>query len=622
MKKIGILLWIVLVFTGCDQREIDELRKEVDDHAARLALLESWQEQINTNISALQELINAQQQGKYIVSVVPTPEGYTMKLSDGTELVIRHGAKGETGEAGPVTVPVFGARDSSDGNYYWTLGGELLRDENGNAVRANGEKGDKGDKGDQGDKGEPGAPGQNGSGAGDKGEPGEDGITPRLRINATTNEWEVSMDNGASWESTGVKATGDKGDKGEPGDGIFAAEDGIVVGSGEVIFKLADGRTFRLPLYRALSLTFDESVSYRTGIGQKLEIGFTVSGTLSAEVQVYAAGNAGWDASAELTDPDRGRGSVYLTAPLQAGSAKILVFLSDGKGQTWPYSLTVTALPLQIICVEGGSLHIIGSAGRGWSLTTYWLSRTEVTNRQYCDFLNAMSPVPTSPGDNRLKTDGNRWFDISAQIEYRDGLWRPKQAEVVGSTGLVSLADYPMIWVSWYGARAYCQWAGGDLPTQAQWEYAARGGESNTPQAGSESNTGYNLLYAGSNNLDEVGWYNMNSAEDGSSKLQDNQGTFPVGRKSGNYLGLYDMSGNVREWCKDGSMDNSYPYPSNGIDGARVDPQGAAGGTYRVICGGDWSYLGDFCRVGMHTILWPNNQEPSTGFRVAFPSAR
>lgn len=671
-----MLAVVCFVFAGCEQQDLDELRKEVDEQADRLATLEAWLSQVNYNIVALQELVDAKQEGKTIVRVMATAEGYTMELSDGSVMVIRHGAKGEPGG---VVKPVFGVRDSSDGNFYWTIDGALLKDAHGKAVRANGGgKGDKGDPGispliringvtneweisqdgglywvsthvkatgDPGDKGDPGvAPlvrinsttneweiSQDGGlhwvsthvkATGDPGADGEPGKTPRVRINAETNEWEVSMDGGLTWESTHVKATGDKGDKGDKGDPgssgggagdpVFA-EDGIVVGSDKVTFKLADGTVFSLPLHRVLTLTFDEEPPRVTGIGQQLEIGFTLDGTLPATLRVYAAGNAGWDASAGLVSPGGRRGVLRLVAPQKPGETEVLVFLSDGAGQTWTFGLTVTALPLEVVFVKGGSLGIIGSHGNGWSLSSYLMGRTEVTNQQYCDFLNSMNPVPTAYDAEALKTNGKKWFGASAQIEYNGGRWQPKKAQVIGSNGAVSLADYPMIYVSWYGAKAYCEWLGGSLPTQAQWEYAARGGEGNS--------AGYGYTYAGSNAIDDVAWYGYNSGAAGNCDLLGGGGTFPVGVKAGNYLGLYDMSGNVAEWCKDGWSNNSYPYPANGLNGTHVDPQGGEGGTYRVICGGGWQSMAPFCQVNMHDIQWPDILEYN-GFRFVLNLTR
>ena len=120
------------------------------------------------------------------------------------------------------------------------------------------------------------------------------------------------------------------------------------------------------------------------------------------------------------------------------------------------------------------------------------------------------------------------------------------------------------------------------LPTEAEWEYAARGGET--------------FKYAGSNNLDEVAWYNGNS------------GTHPVKNKKANGYGLYDMSGNVWEWCWDWySIDE----PSQNID-----PQGALSGSFRIYRGGGWYVFARTCRVAYRLSSPPSDRYGSLGFRL------
>lgn len=126
------------------------------------------------------------------------------------------------------------------------------------------------------------------------------------------------------------------------------------------------------------------------------------------------------------------------------------------------------------------------------------------------------------------------------------------------------------------------------LPTEAEWEFAARGGA---------ESKGYE--YAGSNNLGEVGWYNKNS------KSQ----THPVGKKLPNELGLYDMSGNVWEWCQDWYGD----YPSE----AQTDPQGPESGDGRVIRGGSWDGVASDCRVASRNGDLPSDRGRRVGFRLA-----
>jgi len=126
------------------------------------------------------------------------------------------------------------------------------------------------------------------------------------------------------------------------------------------------------------------------------------------------------------------------------------------------------------------------------------------------------------------------------------------------------------------------------LPTEAEWEYAARGGN---------KSKGYK--YSGSDNIDDVAWYDGNS----------NNQTHEVGTKSPNELGIYDMSGNVGEWCQDYKKDE---YES----GSQTNPQGPSSGSHRVLRGGSWDSDAWYCRVSNRPFADPDYWFNIVGFRL------
>lgn len=163
--------------------------------------------------------------------------------------------------------------------------------------------------------------------------------------------------------------------------------------------------------------------------------------------------------------------------------------------------------------------------------------------------------------------------------------------------------DRPVEQVSWNDAQEFCkrlsQKTGKKyvLPTEAQWEYAAKGG-----------NKARRTKYSGSNNLDEVAWCYDNSCVCGESS--PDFGTHPVGTKKANELGIHDMSGNVWEWVAD-----RYASAYDGTD--THNPQGPSVGADRVVRGGSWGGKTRGCRVTARSGDYPKLQNLNIGFRVA-----
>lgn len=231
MKKLTtILLALVLVLTGCNNK--DSIWNVMDDIDSRVSRLEALCQEMNTNIEALEALIKAQGDGDYITNITEirngsTVIGYTITFKTHEPITVYNGTNGKDGKDGTNGyTPVIGAKQDTDGVYYWTVDGNWLTDADGNKLRVSGEKGDKGDKGDQ----------------------GINGNTPQLKIDA--GDWYLSYD-GTNWSKLG-KATGDKGstgekgdkgDKGDAGDTMFRS---VTQDANYVYFTLADGTLIKI----------------------------------------------------------------------------------------------------------------------------------------------------------------------------------------------------------------------------------------------------------------------------------------------------------------------------------------------------------------------------------------
>ena len=156
--------------------------------------------------------------------------------------------------------------------------------------------------------------------------------------------------------------------------------------------------------------------------------------------------------------------------------------------------------------------------------------------------------------------------------------------------------NYPMYYVSWNEVEEFISRLNSmtgkhyRLPTEAEWEYAARGGA---------QSRGYK--YSGSDNLDEVAWYDPNSEDS----------THPVGTKNPNELGIYDMSGNVYEWCGDWYGEYSSLEQTN--------PVGLSSGTHRIDRGAGWSAPAEKCRVAFRGRGIPDQRYMFLGFRLVHP---
>ena len=176
------------------------------------------------------------------------------------------------------------------------------------------------------------------------------------------------------------------------------------------------------------------------------------------------------------------------------------------------------------------------------------------------------------------------------QTEVTQELW---QTIMDNNPSSLKGSNRPVHNVSWYDCMEFIEMLNTvsgrqfRLPTEAEWEYAARGG-----------NKSNHYIYSGSNIVDDVAWYKENSLF-----------SFPVGLLLPNELGIYDMSGNLYEWCQD--------WYGKYNDADQMNPIGPSKGAARVVRGGRWGHYANRCRVSCRSKSKPNHKNSFNGFRIA-----
>jgi formylglycine-generating enzyme required for sulfatase activity len=200
------------------------------------------------------------------------------------------------------------------------------------------------------------------------------------------------------------------------------------------------------------------------------------------------------------------------------------------------------------------------------TVDSFWISRDLVTNEQYKQFVNSTGHRVPFVDDARAA--GDNW-------DVRQRTYPPGRAR------------HPVVLVSWYDAQAYCAWAGGRLATEAEWEYAARGGLEGK-------------LYPWGDEIDPS-----------RANYDSRNGTTAVGSYAPNDYGLCDVAGNVWEWVADW-YDPKY-YRSSPL----ANPAGPLQGATRVLRGGAWLLFPQFCRVAYRFREGPDFRFNLIGFRLA-----
>ena len=291
--------------------------------------------------------------------------------------------------------------------------------------------------------------------------------------------------------------------------------------------------------------------------------------------------------------------NVTITGPFTAGALNLTITWSDGAtALTYtveapePDASDPEADISNMELIPAGEFRMGDNSGASSEkpvhsvyVDAFYMDKYEVTNAEYAEFLNAKGKH-TDAGQTWLAVGHER-----ARIEYVNRAYRSK----------AGYEKHPVVMVSWYGAMAYAAWKGKRLPTEAEWEKAARGGLSG-------------LKYPWGNGIDSNKANYNNHVRD----------TTVVGKYTANGYGLYDMSGNVGEWCLDEYNSGFYAIsPSqNPLSGANsiqwlLDNYTGVN-TSRVVRGGSWYANATYVRVAFrYSTLSPSNAFNSLGFRCA-----
>jgi eukaryotic-like serine/threonine-protein kinase len=292
-------------------------------------------------------------------------------------------------------------------------------------------------------------------------------------------------------------------------------------------------------------------------------------GALVGLVAVIVIGIVGYVVSTQLirpaAQPPAATKGASTLMPAASPAATIKVTLAPSALAAGSLQ-TRTTDGMTMVYVPGGTFKMGSETGadeqpvHDVTLDAFWIDRTEVTNAQY-----AVCVAAQKCAEPAIKSSATRG-------SYYD---EPQ------------FASYPRLFVTWDEAHRYCEWAGGQLPTEAQWEYAARGPDARVYPWGNKPPTDQLLNYQ--RNVRDT------TAVD----------SYPAGAS---WVGALDMTGNAWEWVIDW-------YAASYADSAQLNPAGPASGTTKVLRGGSWHNTDDYARSAFRGNLDPNTRYDDLGFR-------
>ncbi len=290
-------------------------------------------------------------------------------------------------------------------------------------------------------------------------------------------------------------------------------------------------------------------------------------------------------------------GSVQIAGALNQGQipvelTSLLSPMIDIAGGTFEMGTTAAEVRAAVdACVaDGGDCQLAygedSSPPHSVTLDPFSMDRDEVTYGQYLTFLNWLGPRSHINGCDSFQCIATQNETDASNVSFDSANYRVQPF----------LENYPVAGVTWYGAKTYCEALGRRLPTEAEWERAAKGTEGRIYPWGNDRNV----------NNAKTSRPIVDAAQRGAVPI----GSYPIGASEN---GLLDMAGNVEEWVADWYSETYYRQPES----TGLNPQGPPVGTQKVLRGGSWAAMPFFARTVHRRSLEPDQSSITVGFRCA-----
>ena len=394
-KLIAILTIVAISFSSCVY-DVTTLVDRVDHLEDRVDALEKLCKEVNTNISAMQTIVNALQNNDYVTSVTTITEngeaiGYTITFAKSQPITIYHGKDGDT--------PVVGVKQDSDDIYYWTLNGEWLLDANGNKIEVQGCA------------------------------EGKNGITPQLKIE--NDYWYVSYDNGVSWTQLG-RATVENSGNTTQGDSLFQS---VTQDENNVYLTLADGTTITLAKRSELAIHFDLSSLNDVTTNSEVKVNYAVNSSVGS-VEIEAFPSADLRAEVVADDATRMTGHILIrTGNKYDAASKVVVLVSDGN------SVIMKSIMLQVTQEhDAAQLYIYNGASKSITAAGGDVTLSFLTNVE-CE---AVIPVEASDWISVAETRALEYDSITLRVAQNTSERRSANVKVQSLDGKLSV-EYTIV---------------------------------------------------------------------------------------------------------------------------------------------------------------------------------